>query len=171
MAVTSSSAVTGIGYADAQSELQPTVKSLGQQDFLELLVTQLTSQDPLDPMKDTEFISQMAQFSSLEQTQAMQADLAQLCQAEQWSQANDLIGRNVELQADSGTAVTGVVSAVTLEDGVPKIVVNNTPFDLGAILSVSAPEAPKARLLGLPITKGAAGLSTLSDLSKNLKTL
>jgi len=46
-------------------------KVLGKDDFLQLLVTQLTHQDPMNPMDDTEFIAQLSQFSSLEQLQNM----------------------------------------------------------------------------------------------------
>ena len=44
---------------------------LGADDFMKLLTTQLTSQDPMNPMKDTEFISQMANFTSLEQMRTL----------------------------------------------------------------------------------------------------
>ena len=42
---------------------------LGKNDFLQLLITQVQHQDPLDPQSDTDFIAQMAQFSALEQMQ------------------------------------------------------------------------------------------------------
>ena len=50
---------------------------MGQTEFLSLLVTQMRNQDPLKPVSDTEFIAQMAQFTSLEQTKEMGADLQQ----------------------------------------------------------------------------------------------
>lgn len=49
---------------------------MGKQDFLQLLVSQLRNQNPLEPMKDTEFVSQLATFSSLEQLAGMNATLA-----------------------------------------------------------------------------------------------
>ncbi len=51
---------------------------LGQDAFLKLLVTQLQHQDPLDPMDDTEFIAQLAQFSSLEKLTEMAASLERI---------------------------------------------------------------------------------------------
>ena len=51
---------------------------LGQDTFLKLLVTQLQHQDPLDPMDDTEFIAQLAQFSSLEKLTEMAASLERI---------------------------------------------------------------------------------------------
>src|SRR4051812_31489374 len=52
------------------------VQTLNQDQFLQLLVAQLTSQDPLNPKQDTDFIAQMAQFTGLEQTKSMQQDIA-----------------------------------------------------------------------------------------------
>jgi flagellar basal-body rod modification protein FlgD len=117
---------------------------LGQDDFLKLLVAQLSAQDPMNPQKDTEFIAQMAQFSALEQTKAMQSEIAAMRNQQAVSQANGLLGHKVNLQLDSGIA-TGVVSAVSIEAGTPKIVVNGRAYDMSSLLSVSLAEPQTAQ--------------------------
>ena len=54
---------------------------LGREAFLQLLVTQLAHQDPMEPQKDGEFIAQLAQFSSLEQLTHIQTTLADISKA------------------------------------------------------------------------------------------
>lgn len=76
----------------------PSAASLGQQDFLRMLIAQLENQDPLNPQEATEFSSQLAQFSSLEQEIAMRSSLEQISTAltsGDKSTAIDLIGRDV----------------------------------------------------------------------------
>src|SRR5690625_955114 len=72
---------------------------LGKDDFLQLLVTQLTHQDPLDPVADQEFIAQLAQFSALEQMQNVSKGIEQLTELQLWiggmGQAASLVGRTV----------------------------------------------------------------------------
>lgn len=79
--------------------------SLGKDDFLKLLVTQLENQDPLNPMDNTQFIAQMAQFSELEQMQNVNKTLL-------ITQAASLIGRDVTWQDTSGAVKQGTVNAV-----------------------------------------------------------
>ncbi len=66
--------------------------ALDKNSFLKLLVTQLSKQDPTNPMNDREFISQMAQFSSLEQMNNVANSMNKL----RGSQANQLIGKMIE---------------------------------------------------------------------------
>lgn len=115
--------------ADASSRIPK--QTLDQEDFLKLLVTQMTQQDPMSPMKDTEFISQMASFSALEQNKAMMKDMAQL-------RAANLLGATVTVADDlSSTGMTsGIVSSIVNDDGVPKLLVNGGRFDLSAVLTV-----------------------------------
>ena len=81
-----------------------TNQGLGKEDFLKLLTVQLRYQDPLNPMENTEFIAQMAQFSSLEQLQNMNESLNQNLGSEQQlntafknNLATSLVGRTVEV--------------------------------------------------------------------------
>src|SRR6185503_14206047 len=101
---------------------------LGQDDFLKLLITQLTSQDPLNPEKNTDFIAQMAQFSSLQTSQGIQSDLSGLRADQQLLQANSLLGRTVTLLQNDGTPTSGLVSSVQVEAGMPQIVVNGQNY-------------------------------------------
>ena len=77
---------------------------MGKDDFLRLLTVQLRYQDPLNPLENTEFIAQMAQFSSLEQLQNMNQSLeksmgaeTQLRAAFENNLATSLIGKSVEI--------------------------------------------------------------------------
>ena len=110
-------------------------KELGKDDFLKLLVAQLQSQDPLNPMDDTEFISQMAQFTSLEQ-------MKNVSNAVQITQATTYIGKQVTWDDDTGEQQTGVVKAVRIVSGEPKIVVGDQNIALAKVTSVT--DAPAA---------------------------
>src|SRR5258708_40267194 len=67
--------------------------ALTQNDFLKLLVAQMSAQDPLNPQSNTDFAAQMAQFSALQTSQATQGDMSLLQASQQVQQANGLIGR------------------------------------------------------------------------------
>lgn len=88
----------------SQAVTTATSANLGKEDFLHLLTVQLRYQDPMNPMENTDFIAQMAQFSSLEQLQNMNQSLekglgseAQLQDAFRNSMATSLVGRTVEI--------------------------------------------------------------------------
>jgi flagellar basal-body rod modification protein FlgD len=118
------------------------VQTLGQSDFLKLLATQMSSQDPMNPQKDTDFIAQMAQFSSLQTSQNINAGVAGLQSQQNFTQAYSLLGQTVSLQTDSKdskTTVQGVVQTVKIEAGKPKLVVNGQSYDLSQVVSVTPP--------------------------------
>lgn len=124
---------------------------LGKDDFLKLLVTQLEYQDPLNPMEDKEFISQMAQFSSLEQMQNMSdtldKGLGELLSSQQelllsynsWqavANSLNLVGKEVTGINSDGIEVTGVVEKVKMADGIPLAIVNGKELYLGQITEI-----------------------------------
>ncbi|HMM21563.1 MAG TPA: flagellar hook assembly protein FlgD [Selenomonadales bacterium] len=103
--------------------------SLGKDDFLKLLVTQLRYQDPMNPMDNTEFVAQMAQFSSLEQMQNMNTTMAKY-------QATSLIGKNIVWSSGDGQLFTGDVSGVYISNGVTQVVVGDQAIDLDKIIAI-----------------------------------
>ncbi|GHU38843.1 hypothetical protein FACS1894190_01370 [Spirochaetia bacterium] len=109
-------------------------QNLGKDDFLKLLVTQLSYQDPTAPMEDKEFIAQMAQFSSLEQMTNMANDFSRLADMLAGSEANSMLGRSVEIM-EGDTAVEGKVSAVT-RGGTPQILVNGNYYQWNQVTKV-----------------------------------
>nr|MCR5253635.1 flagellar hook assembly protein FlgD [Treponema sp.] len=77
-------------------EGRKTSNELGKDDFLKLLITQLSNQDPTSPMEDTQFISQMAQFSSLEQMTNMSTSFAKMADYLNSQEAAGTLGKTVE---------------------------------------------------------------------------
>ena len=120
--------------ASASAARVPT-QTLGQNDFVQLLVTKMQSQDPMNPQGDTEFISQMAQFSALENSKSMQSTISTL-------NANGMIGRSVTIKGDTTIDgqmpdVTGVVTSVSMQNGSPLIEVNGDDYSLDRVMEIS----------------------------------
>jgi flagellar basal-body rod modification protein FlgD len=92
--------------------------SLGLQDFMRILLTQLTYQDPLKPMDNQSFMAQMAQFTSLEQTQRLNDRVQQLIENQAALQSVSLIGRTVDVTTSTGQA-TGTVTSLSLQGESP----------------------------------------------------
>ena len=86
--------------------------ALDKNDFLKMLITQLTHQDPTEPMKDRDFIAQMAQFSTLEQITNMNEGISKVLNLVSASQAFSLLGKTVSVTDGKGE-VTGLVEEIT----------------------------------------------------------
>lgn len=88
--------------------------TLGKDDFLRLLVTQLQHQDPMNPMDDKDFMGQMAQFSTLEQTTNTATAIQRLDVASRISQSVALIGHQLTYIRADGTSATGLAGSVLI---------------------------------------------------------
>jgi len=120
---------------------------MGKNDFLKMLVTQLSYQDPLNPVDSTDFAAQLAQFSSLEQMQNMSAALekgneltSSLLAFAALGQAAGLVGKNVEatVQDENGASqkVAGIVDAVRMSNAGPVLDVGGTLVSLDQVEKV-----------------------------------
>jgi flagellar basal-body rod modification protein FlgD len=110
--------------------------SLQMDDFLQLLTSQITNQDPLEPMKDTEFISQMANIASLEQMEQFSKGFSKFADSQHAMLAQGYLGHEVKIQ-DNDREVSGIVESInTNDEGTPEIVVNGTAYSPSSIKEV-----------------------------------
>jgi flagellar basal-body rod modification protein FlgD len=118
-------------------------QALGQEDFLKLLSVQFQSQDPMKPMDDTAFIAQMAQFSSLQQSQTLTQQMTQMRANQDLVTASNYIGRHVTVDAGEDGIVKGNVTGVEITEGVPRLTIGEFTYPLSSVLyvepGVSAP--------------------------------
>ena len=117
-------------------------KTLGADDFMKLLTTQLTAQDPMNPMKDTEFIAQMANFSSLEQMRGLSKSFDSFASEQKLTSAPAYLGRQVTVLDAVEGQISGVVDAITLKDGVPAVVIGGKSYETKLITGITTPPLP-----------------------------
>lgn len=124
--------------AAAQAEQAAAVKTrgssdLGKEEFLQLLVCQLQNQDPLNPQNDTQFVAQLAQFSSLEQMTNMSATMSN-------SSAYSLVGKEVIVQSTDATGqvqeTRGIVDYVEMQNGDAMLCIDGKTFSLDDLVQV-----------------------------------
>lgn len=105
-----SSTINNLGLGAQSAPAKKSQDQLGQTEFLNLMITQLKTQDPFSPMENGDFISQMAQFSSvtgLAELQQSFEKLANSLQSNQALQASTLVGRTVLVPSAIGTLPEG----------------------------------------------------------------
>lgn len=114
---------------------------LGKDDFLKLLTQQLKNQDPMNPMNDMEFITQMSGFSSLEQMVNMNKSLETFINtfnSNSQTQAMMFLGTTVTVQSkDMDEPKVGVVDMVGFKDGKPYLRVGDEAYNLEDVSLVS----------------------------------
>lgn len=115
------------------------LSSLSKTDFLNLLATQLRYQNPMDPMDNTEFIAQLAQFSALEAAENTNTEISNLSTKVDYMQAAAWLGKNA-LGLDSTTQelFSGTVEAIDFTGSEAMVVVGGQSYPLTDILQVEA---------------------------------
>ncbi len=117
-------------------------KDLGKEAFLQLLVTQMQHQDPLEPMDNSQMIAQLAQFTSLEQMNnlndsfdTLSGNIDQL----NFISANSLLGREVTGLDMSGQPVSGTVDRVHLNGSLVYLTVGDQVMSMAAVMGIQNP--------------------------------
>lgn len=118
---------------DSVNQKKAASSELGKEDFLKLLVTQMQYQDPLNPQADTDFIAQLAQFSSVEQMQNMNKTNTN-------SQAFSLVGKEVVVKTTNtkgeDTLIQGTVDYVTVKNGSAYLSIQDQLYSIDNLVTV-----------------------------------
>lgn len=129
-------------YSQANVQAAASKKStdtLGKDQFLSILVTQLRNQDPMQPLQDKDFIAQMAQFTSVEQLMNMSTELTLMRQ--NIGSASSLIGKSIEWNEydDAGEVITvkGIVDSIISKEGILYARVGGAEVALDYVTSIS----------------------------------
>ena len=107
---------------------------LSVQDFFDMMINQLTNQDFMNPVDDTQYLAQMAQFSTMQ-------EMMDLCQYSKQNYVMGMLGREVtvsknEIGGDT-TTITGKVDRITIEDDEYKIYINGIAYDYNKVTSIN----------------------------------
>lgn len=135
----------------AEQKRNVSTKTDDKNMFLNLMLQQLQNQDPTEPTSNTEWLSQLAQYSSLEQMTSMneglgnvmgyiQAMYADMGASSEISQTLSLIGKEVTIKdpedKEGNTKITGTVSEASFEDGTGKVKINDKYYSIANIIAV-----------------------------------
>ncbi|HEY0121710.1 MAG TPA: flagellar hook assembly protein FlgD [Rhizobium sp.] len=157
MAVDSVTSSTSTSTSSSTAATAAASASLNYNDFLTLLVAQMKTQDPTDPMDATQQISQLASFSQVEQQIQTNSHLETVLQNQWISQASDYIGK--EIMSADGT-VTGTIKEVTVySDGI----IAQTEAGDKILLQAGVTVAPAGTTIVAPTTTSDTTTSDSSD--------
>jgi flagellar basal-body rod modification protein FlgD len=151
--VTSSTPAAATTSASSASATSSTGNStLSETQFLQLLTEQLENQDPLQPEDDTQFLSQMAQFTALQETNTLNQQVQNLT-------AGSYIGSTVTVNPGT-TLVTGQVTGVDTSGATPQLVINGSEYPLAELQMVDPTAAASAAASGSSQTQTQTPSST-----------
>lgn len=134
---TTTSATTATHSTDGTTTSAVTQKELGQDDFLKLLAAQLGAQDPMAPTDNTQFISQMANFSSLQQMSALNTNFTSFANGQKADAAPAYLGKQVTVTDSTGSPVSGIATAYHVQNGAVTLTINDTDYSLDSVTGVA----------------------------------
>jgi flagellar basal-body rod modification protein FlgD len=129
-------AVTPVSSATSSAQTSQSAYGLNFQSLLQIVLEELTYQDPLNPVSNYEFVSQLGQFSQLQLSQTLNDDMTSLLSTQGAVQAAGLIGHTVDVTS-SGSTVSGQVTGVAFSNGTPSITIETSDGQTVGNLSIS----------------------------------
>lgn len=133
---TNNSTSGGATSSATTSAASNSLNSLSTSDFLNLMITELQNQDPLDPTDESEIMAQTASLSQITASTQLTSTLDSMQISQNLSGAANLIGANITGLDASGNAVSGTVSSVTVSGGEAQLQVGNSEVSLANVETI-----------------------------------
>lgn len=111
-------------------------KGLDSSQFMQILLTQMTHQNPLEPMDNAEMLSQFSQLNSLQELRSIHTSMETVSASNQTTYLASLIGKTVKAQRTDGKIIEGVVDGVIVETDNPQIKIGTDTADLVDVLEI-----------------------------------
>lgn len=124
------------------------MSDLTMTDFIKMMVAELENQDPMDPMSNTEMLSQINQMRSISSSEKLSASIEALTLGQSLATASTMIGKTVTGVDTLGNKVTGTVDKVTIEDGTAKLYVGSSIIKIDSVTSINNPDEKPAESEG-----------------------
>jgi flagellar basal-body rod modification protein FlgD len=115
-----------------------TTSSNQSPDFMKLLMAQMQNQNPMNPQSSNDYITQMAQFSTVQGITQLNQSITSMVALQGLTQGVSLIGKTVTYTNAAGNTASGTVGSVAMVGGQPQLVINNTNVSLSQIQSIQA---------------------------------
>lgn len=135
--------VNNVSSSSANSSSQPSqtgktgFEGYGSTQFMQMLMAQLTHQNPMEPMNDSEMMNQFVQLNSLSELQSIKSAIGQVVESNQTGYAASLIGKKVKAFSEDGQAVEGIVDSVTVLNGAIQLQVGENKIPLTSVTEVT----------------------------------
>ena len=114
------------------------LNELTMSDFIKMMTAELTNQDPMSPMSNTEMLSQINQLRQITSSDKLSGSIEALALGQALTTASNLIGKTITGVNTLGEEITGTVDKVTIENGVPKLYIGSSIVNVGNITAVNA---------------------------------
>ncbi len=131
--VTSASQVTANSIANAA---KPSSNQMDSNQFMQILMAQLTHQNPLEPMNNAEMMSQFSQLNSLQELREIHTGMDKVSASNQVMYLASLIGKNVKANRPDGKVIEGVVEGVVTEKDNPQLRIGTEEIPLDEVIEI-----------------------------------
>ena len=138
MQVSSATSAQQVNAYSAAKSTSTATNAMNANDFMQILLAQMTHQNPLEPMDNAEMTTQFSQLNSLQQLREINTGMEKIAASNQVMYLASLIGKSVKVNRTDGKVLEGVVSEVFTEKDNPQLRIGTEKVSLDDVIEVKA---------------------------------